>query len=99
MVNPVSRSANYTAPQAVDRVVRLAIPLEMAGLRLDQALARLLPEQSRSRLAKLIEEGHVLLDGEACGVRRKLKSGETVEVTLAPRAAEEGFRAEEIPLA
>ena len=31
----------------------------MAGLRLDQALARLLPGESRSRLARLIEEGHV----------------------------------------
>ena len=71
----------------------------MAGLRLDQALAKLMPEQSRSRLAKLIEEGHVRVDGETCGVRRKVKSGETVEVALVPRPAEEGFRAEEIPLA
>jgi 23S rRNA pseudouridine1911/1915/1917 synthase len=99
MVNPVSRSANYTAPNDLSRAVRLAIPLEMAGLRLDQALARLMPDQSRSRLAKLIEEGYVRVDGEACVGRRKLKSGETVEVALVPRPAEEGFRAEEIPLA
>jgi 23S rRNA pseudouridine1911/1915/1917 synthase len=88
MVNPVSRSANYTA----------SIPLEMAGLGLDQALAKLMPDQSRTRLAKLIEEGHVRVDGEARGVRHKVKSGETVEVVLVPRPAEDGFRAEEIPL-
>jgi 23S rRNA pseudouridine1911/1915/1917 synthase len=62
MVNPVSRSENYT----------VAIPLEMAGLRLDQALARLLPDHSRSRLAKLIEQGHVQLDGEACDSARRV---------------------------
>ena len=78
----------------------MAIPLEMAGLRLDQALARLLPEQSRARLARLIEEGYVRLDGQPCdAVRRKVKSGETVEVELVPRPAEQGFRAEEIALA
>src|SRR5260370_22801104 len=54
MVNPVSRSANYTAPQVPSRELRITIPTELAGLRLDQALAKLLPEESRSRLAKLI---------------------------------------------
>jgi 23S rRNA pseudouridine1911/1915/1917 synthase len=98
MVNPVSRSANYTAPEDLSRPVKMSIPLEMAGLRLDQALAKLMPEQSRTRLAKLIEEGHVRVDGETRGVRHKVKSGETVEVALVPRPAEEGFRAEEIPL-
>ena len=33
----------------------------MAGLRLDQALARLMPGESRSRLARLIEEGQPVL--------------------------------------
>jgi 23S rRNA pseudouridine1911/1915/1917 synthase len=59
----------------------------------------LLPEQSRTRLAKLIEDGHVRVDGAPCAIRRKMKSGEVVEVDLVPRPAEDGFRAEEIPLA
>jgi 23S rRNA pseudouridine1911/1915/1917 synthase len=70
----------------------------MAGLRLDQALARLLPDESRSRLARLIEEGHVRVDGEAAVARRKVKSGEAVEVALAPRPADEAARAEPIAL-
>ena len=37
--------------------VRLTIPTALAGLRLDQALSRLMPEESRSRLVRLIEEG------------------------------------------
>src|SRR5260370_23904104 len=74
MVNAVSRSANYTAREPSSREVRVTIPVELAGLRLDQALARLLPEESRSRLARLIEEGHVRVDGEKAPAERKLKS-------------------------
>jgi len=71
----------------------------MAGLRLDQALARLLPEESRSRLARLIEEGHVQVDGEPAEVRRKVRSGEAVELWLAPRPADTAHAPEAIDLA
>ena len=70
----------------------------MAGLRLDQALARLMPEESRSRLARLIEEGHVRVDGAQAAGRMKLKSGESVEVELRPREAGGAARAEAIAL-
>jgi 23S rRNA pseudouridine1911/1915/1917 synthase len=98
MVNPVSRSANYTAPEAPSRELRVTIPTEFAGLRLDQALAKLLPEESRSRLARLIESGHVRVDGEQVAAKRKLKSGESVEVALAPRVEESAYRAQAIAL-
>jgi 23S rRNA pseudouridine1911/1915/1917 synthase len=94
----VSRRANYTGGSEPRRE-RFTIPLELAGARLDRALARLLPGESRSRLAKLIEQGHVRVDGATAAGRLKLKSGEAVEVTLVPRPAEEGFRAEAIELA
>jgi 23S rRNA pseudouridine1911/1915/1917 synthase len=71
----------------------------MAGLRLDQALARLLPEESRSRLARLVEEGHVTVNGERVPPRLKLKSGEVLEVALAPRPADTAFAPEAIGLA
>ncbi len=98
MGNPVSRSAKYTAPQVPSRELRITIPTELAGLRLDQALAKLLPEESRSRLAKLIEEGHVRVDGAQVAAKRKLKSGESVEVALAPRVEASAYRAEAIAL-
>src|SRR5688572_26130792 len=99
MVNPVSRSANYIAPNSSSRALKLTIPVEMAGLRLDQALARLLPEESRSRLARLIAEGHVRVDGREAAPRLKMKSGEAVEVALAPRPADDSHRPEAIALA
>ncbi len=70
----------------------------MAGLRLDQALARMLPEESRSRLARLVAEGHVRVDGAPAAPRQKVKSGEAVEVLLAARPVDSAFRAEAIAL-
>jgi 23S rRNA pseudouridine1911/1915/1917 synthase len=78
---------------------RLTIPVEMAGLRLDQALARLLPEESRTRLARLIDEGHVRVDGGPAAARRKVRSGEAVEVALVPRPTQASHAPEAIGLA
>ena len=97
--NPVSTTPNYTAREEPDRAVSLVIPVEMAGLRLDQALARLLPQESRSRLARLIDEGHVRVDGKGAAIRTKVKSGERVDVDLRPRPAHAAVRAEAIGLA
>jgi 23S rRNA pseudouridine1911/1915/1917 synthase len=80
-------------------VPQLLIPLELAGERLDRALARLLPGETRSRLARLIEEGHVLVDGGAASASRKMKSGERVDVALAPRPSDTAHRPEAIELA
>ena len=78
---------------------KLVIPLELAGLRLDQALARMLPGESRSRLARAIEEGQVRVEGRAAAVRMKVKSGESIEVALEPRAMDADNRPEAIAIA
>jgi len=75
------------------------IPLDLAGQRLDLALARLLPEASRSRLARLIREGEVLVDGRPAAASLKVRSGERVEVALAERPAPAVHGPEDIPLA
>ena len=97
--NPVSTTQNYTVQDEPAAAVSLVIPVEMAGLRLDQALARLLPQESRSRLARLIEEGHVRVDGKPGVGRAKVRSGEAVEIDLKPRPAHGAVRAEAIGLA
>jgi 23S rRNA pseudouridine1911/1915/1917 synthase len=76
----------------------MTIPAELAGLRLDQALARMLPDESRTRLAKLIEAGHVSVDGAPGAAKRKVKSGEAVAITLAPRVEESAYQPEDIAL-
>src|SRR5258708_14969991 len=98
MSNAGARGANYTAPGGAFREVRVTIPASFAGLRLDQALAKLLPEESRTRLARLIEEGRVRVDGSTAMPRSKVKSGEAEEGALAPRQEHSAIKAEEIAL-
>ena len=43
--------------------ISATVPIEAAGQRLDQALAALLPDYSRSRLKGWIESGEILVDG------------------------------------
>ena len=73
------QGAKYSEP-ARAAPVALTVPPECAGLRLDQALARLLPEHSRSRLRAWIDAGRVVVDGVAAPPRRKLAGGERIEV-------------------
>ena len=62
----------------------LAVPESMAGSRLDQALARLLPEFSRARLQKWIRAGCVEVDEELVTLpRQRLAGGETVRLETA----------------
>src|SRR5688572_27121651 len=53
------------------------IPDAMAGLRLDQALAKLFPQHSRSRMQGWVGEGRILLDGTAAkDVKQKVWGSE-----------------------
>ena len=76
----------------------MRIPGELSGLRLDQALARLYPSHSRSRLQAWLKEGRIRLDGSSPEPRRKVWGGEWLEVD-APLAPEQTAAApEDIPL-
>jgi 23S rRNA pseudouridine1911/1915/1917 synthase len=73
------------------------IPPELAGQRLDQALAALFADITRSRLQQWIEDGRVLLNGRVPRKRDKVREGDAVEI-LAPPPAEGGWKAQAIPL-
>jgi len=60
------------------------IPLSCAGLRLDQALARLFPQYSRGRLQAWLREGRIRVDGHRSDVRRKVYGGERLEMDIEP---------------
>jgi len=97
----VSRT-NYSRPDVPPAPTpparTLVVPAALAGRRLDQALAALLPEHSRSRLQQWIAAGAVRVDGVPVAPRHKMRGGETVvvdgvaETTLADAP-------EDIPLA
>ena len=63
------------------------VPEELAGQRLDLALARMFPDYSRSRLKAWLLEGAVLVDGSPRRPRDPVHGGETVVVTVTAEAA------------
>jgi len=65
-------------------LLSLAVPDSRVGQRLDHYLVEKVPEISRSRLAKLIREEFVQLNGRPCKAGNRLKSGDRIEVTLPP---------------
>jgi 23S rRNA pseudouridine1911/1915/1917 synthase len=58
--------------------LRLTVPDEMRGRRLDQVLAELVREYSRSRLQQWIRAGQVSLDDRIPQVRERIHGGEIV---------------------
>ena len=60
------------------QVLELEIPQELAGLRLDSALARLLPEHSRTRIKGWIDAGQVQIGRLRSKPRDKVTSGSRV---------------------
>jgi len=80
-----------------DEHISLTPPPELAGLRLDQALARLLPQYSRARIQQWIEEERVLVEGRVPRRRDKLRGGERIEIRVSREPAGE-WQAQAIPL-
>ncbi|MDR0564339.1 MAG: 23S rRNA pseudouridine(1911/1915/1917) synthase RluD [Azoarcus sp.] len=77
-----------------------AVPPDCAGLRLDQALARLFSQYSRSRLQAWLREGLIRVEGKVLDAKAKVYGGERLEWDCLPDTAgglDEAI-AENIPL-
>jgi len=75
------------------------VPQTLAGLRLDQALARLFPQYSRTRLQAWLREGVIALDAGPAAARQMVLGGERVRLTPPALPDADAPQAEEIPLA
>ena len=76
----------------------LTVPFSFAGERLDGALAKLLPEYSRSRLTQWIKDGLVTVDGKVVAGKTKLMGDETVRVEAVELPEEAAYQPEDLPL-
>ena len=72
-----------------------AVPESLAGLRLDQALAQMFPEYSRSRLKAWLVEGSITVDGDRWRPRDAVTGGEHVVLIVEPEVS---VRAEPEPI-
>ena len=75
----------------------MTIRLDRDGERLDAALARLVPELSRSAAQRLIEQGAVTLDGKSVKKNEKTVCGAALVLVL-PEVRETAVTAEDIAL-
>jgi 23S rRNA pseudouridine1911/1915/1917 synthase len=99
--NPANYSGKPTPKPTLDTAtppLELRVPANMGGLRLDQALARLLPDYSRNRLQDWVRRALVTVDGATAMPKDKVWGGERIEVCTDPGPTAHLFTAQEIPL-
>jgi 23S rRNA pseudouridine1911/1915/1917 synthase len=76
----------------------LTVPPELAGVRLDVAVARLAQDLTRARVQRLVDGGHVRLGGKPAKASARLKGGERLDLTI-PDPEPSGLVAQDLPLA
>ncbi len=77
---------------------QIELSVEETTDRLDRYLASQLTDVSRSRLQKLIEQGHVQINGDICTSKKlDVKSGDRIQINI-PDAEPLDLQAENIPL-
>lgn len=81
--------------EKIDRTFH--IPLTHAHERLDQALAKLMPEFSRSQIKVWLEDGSILINGKTEKAKYKVKGGETVAIAAQMKQPRQ-WEAQDIPL-
>ncbi|MBS0327190.1 MAG: RluA family pseudouridine synthase [Proteobacteria bacterium] len=79
--------------------MRRVVPSGDAGLRLDQALAHLVPELSRARLKSWIDSGRVAVDGSSWEAKRRVRGGETLTIAVVDEPPSDRVEAQPIALA
>ncbi|HLX79204.1 MAG TPA: RluA family pseudouridine synthase [Burkholderiales bacterium] len=83
---------NYTAAGEFEwedeplPVLSAAVPLELAGVRIDLALAKMFPQYSRNRLQAWLKAGHVLVGGNRAEASAKTIGGEEIALAAPPAA-------------
>lgn len=90
-------NAKLLLPES-DSMIELTVPDDCVGMRLDQALARLRPAWSRSRLQSWIREKRISVDNAEAVAKQKVWGGEKIEIRPGAHPAETGHAPEDIAL-
>ncbi len=79
-----------------NRVLKLTVPEQFAGMRLDQCLALLHQESSRSRLQALIKKGFATLNGTVCdSPKSSVAANDRIALILPPEPEAFSAKAEQ----
>jgi len=101
MSDPYAESEDYNdlSENETSDIRQIDIPMSVAGERLDAALAKLIPEYSRSRLTQWIKDGQVSVDGAVVNLpKTKLLGGEKAAITVTLSPDEMAFQPEALEL-
>jgi len=100
MTDPYYDSEDYSdnSEDEVSTPQKIDVPQAMAGERLDAALAKLLPDYSRSRLSQWIKDGNVLVDGKTATPKTRVQGYEQLQVTAVQSEEDTSFTAEAMEL-
>lgn len=72
-----------TIVDSTDINLSTQIPVEYAGMRIDQALAKCFPDYSRSRLTQWLKAGHVQVNGFPLAPKSKVVGNESIVIQTA----------------
>ena len=73
-------AAHYNLNEFIQSAIQLTIPSDCVGMRLDQALAKLLPHFSRNRIQSWIIENRVILHPQPASAKQKVWGNESIQV-------------------
>jgi 23S rRNA pseudouridine1911/1915/1917 synthase len=90
--------ADYSEKDRQVDSIEQIVPLEYAGMRLDQALSRMFPDFSRSRIQTWLKQGTLQVEGRARVAKDKIAGGERIILQATLSLEESAFRAEAIAL-
>ncbi len=77
--------------------ITLILPADLAGLRMDQALARALPDYSRTEIRNWIEQGAIHIAGQPIRASARVRGDEAIEIK-AHKKIQPTHTAQAIPL-
>ena len=81
-----------------DSTLSLQIPDKFAGQRLDQALAELFSQFSRSRLQQWLNDGELLVDGKSVKANKKVLGGEFIQILKQGKDENSAYEGEDVPI-
>jgi 23S rRNA pseudouridine1911/1915/1917 synthase len=76
----------------------ITIPEELQGKRLDQALAILLPEYSRTKLSEFLKDGQILLNSSTAKAKISVNTADILDVNITTEPYRLELKPEDIPL-
>lgn len=83
---------------ATTEIINTTVPIQLAGMRLDAAIAKMLPDYSRSRISTWIKNGLVQCNGNTATPKDKLIGGEQLHIQIQQSDENQAFQPEPMNL-